>query len=144
MQLDAGGAADQWRGFAALDPPSSEQPPAWHDSTRGHGACQHQHRSDNDRGADAEYVGLRREHDDESGNARHDGAGQRNGSRGNAGRIASSIAIGLLRGKFASRRPRAKRPMHQINAPNFFQPSGEFMSLVLSLIPEQPHCDHFQ
>jgi hypothetical protein len=39
---------------------------------------------------------LRREHDDESGNARHDGAGQRHGRRGNAGRIAC-IAIRLLR-----------------------------------------------
>jgi hypothetical protein len=49
---------------------------------------------------------LRREHDDESGDARHDGAGQRHGRRGNARRIAS-IAIWLLTGKLASRRPRA-------------------------------------
>jgi hypothetical protein len=41
---------------------------------------------------------MRREHDDESGDApRHDGTGQRHGRRGNAGRIASPIAIGLLR-----------------------------------------------
>jgi hypothetical protein len=39
---------------------------------------------------------LRRERDDEPGNARNDGTGQRHGRCGNAGRIAS-IAIGLLR-----------------------------------------------
>jgi two-component system OmpR family response regulator len=43
---------------------------------------------------------MRREHDDESGNARHDGAGQRHGRRGNAGRIAA----GLLTGELASPR----------------------------------------
>jgi hypothetical protein len=75
MQLYAGGGPDQWRRFAALDPRSSEQSPAWHDSTHSRGACRHQHRSDNGRDADTEYVGLRREHDDESGDARHDGAG---------------------------------------------------------------------
>jgi hypothetical protein len=96
MQLYPGRSADQWRGFAALDPPGSEQPPAWHDSTRGHGACRHQHRSDNFRDADAEYISMRREHDDESVDARHDGPGQRNRGRGNAGRNAR-IAIGLLR-----------------------------------------------
>ena len=98
MQLYAGRSADQWRGFAALDPRGSEQPFAWHDSTGGHAACRHQHRSDNGRDADAKYIGLRREHDDESGDARHDGAGQRHGCRGNAGCIAG-IPIGLLRGK---------------------------------------------
>jgi hypothetical protein len=65
---------------------------------------------------------LRREHDDESGNAGHDDTGKRHGRRGNAGRIASSI--GLLTGKTrfptssrktadasdaARRRPRAAR-----------------------------------
>jgi hypothetical protein len=40
---------------------------------------------------------MRREYDDESGNPRHDGTGQRHGRRSHAGRIASSIAIGLLR-----------------------------------------------
>ena len=107
MQLYAWRPADQWRGFAAVDPRGFEQPAAWHDSARGHRACQHQHRSDNDRGADAKYVGLRREHHDESGNAQHDGACQCHGRRGNAGRIAC-IAIGLLTRKdFASSRLRA-------------------------------------
>lgn len=110
MQLCAGRSADQWRGFAALDPRGSEQPFAWHDSTGGHAACRHQHRSDHGRDADAEYIGLRREHDDESGNARHDGTGQRHGGRGNAGRIAC-IPIGLLRGTPLFRRLRAKRPV---------------------------------
>jgi hypothetical protein len=44
---------------------------------------------------------LRRERDDESVDARHDGAGQRHRRRGNAGCIAC-IAIGLLTGKPAS------------------------------------------
>jgi hypothetical protein len=43
MQHYTGRSADQRRGFAALDPRSPEQPPAWHDSTRGHGACRHRH-----------------------------------------------------------------------------------------------------
>jgi len=34
MQLYAGRSTDQWRGVAALDPGSSEQSVAWHDSTR--------------------------------------------------------------------------------------------------------------
>src|SRR5258708_1807666 len=71
MQLYTGRSADQWRGVTALDPRYSEQPRARHDSTRGHAACQHQHRSDNDRGADAEYVGLRRERDHELADAAH-------------------------------------------------------------------------
>jgi hypothetical protein len=33
---------------------------------------------------------MRGEHNDESGDARHDGTGQRHGRRGNAGRIASA------------------------------------------------------
>ncbi|WP_156041794.1 hypothetical protein [Bradyrhizobium sp. URHD0069] len=44
---------------------------------------------------------MRREHDDGSVDARHDGAGQRNGRCGNAGRIA---AIGLLTGDLAASR----------------------------------------
>jgi hypothetical protein len=76
MQLYAGGASDQWRRFAALDPGSSKQSGAWYDSARGLGDCRHQHRSGNGRDADTEYVGLRREHDDESDDApRHDGPG---------------------------------------------------------------------
>src|SRR5882672_8383478 len=43
----------------------------------------------------AQHVCMCREHDDESGDARHDATGQRHGRRGNAGRIAR-IAIGLL------------------------------------------------
>jgi hypothetical protein len=97
VQFYTGGPSDKWRRFAALDPPSSERSLARRDSTRSPGTCRYQHRSDNNRGADAEYVGMRREHDDESGNSRHDGAGQRHGRRSNTGRIASSIAIGLLR-----------------------------------------------
>jgi hypothetical protein len=144
MQLYAGRSADQWRGFAALDPPSSEQPPAWHDSTRGDAACQHQHRSDNDRGTDAEYVGLRRERDDESGNARDDGAGERNGSRGNAGRIGSSIAIGLLRGKIRFSTPSRKTADASDQCTQLLSAVRRILSLVLSLIREQPHCDQFQ
>jgi hypothetical protein len=40
---------------------------------------------------------MRREHDDESGNARHDGAGQRHGRRGNAGRVAAGLLTGCKR-----------------------------------------------
>jgi len=96
MQLYAGRSAGQWRGFAALDPRGSEQPFAWHDSTGGHRACRHQHRSDHGGGADAEHVGMRRERDHESGDARHDGTCQRHGRRGDPGPIAG-IAIGLLK-----------------------------------------------
>jgi hypothetical protein len=39
---------------------------------------------------------MRRERDDESGDARHDGAGQRYGGRCNPRRIISIIAVGLL------------------------------------------------
>jgi hypothetical protein len=55
---------------------------------------------------------VRREHDDESGDARHDAPGQRHGRSGNAGRIAC-VAIGLLSRKPASRRPRVKRYMQR-------------------------------
>jgi hypothetical protein len=75
VQHYAGRTADQRRRFAALDPRSSEQSPAWRDSTHSRGTWRHQHRSDNGRDADAKYVGMRREHDDESGDARHDGGG---------------------------------------------------------------------
>jgi len=103
MQLCAGRSADQWHRFAALDPGNSERPTAWHNSTRGHGPCRHQHRSDNECGADTKYVGMRGGRDDERGNARHDGAGQRHGRSGNAGRIAA----GLLTGKTGSLRLRS-------------------------------------
>jgi hypothetical protein len=101
MQLNSGRSADQWRSFAAFDAGNSAQFATRHDPARYNGACQYQHRSDNDRGADAEYVGLRRERDDESDNARHDGTGQRHGRGGNARRIAC-IAIGLLTEEIAS------------------------------------------
>jgi hypothetical protein len=51
---------------------------------------------------------VRREHDDDSGDARHDGAGQCHRRRGNARRI---VAVGLLRRKLASaRRANHKTP----------------------------------
>jgi hypothetical protein len=75
MQHYAGRSADQRRRFAALDPRSSEQSPTWHDSTPSRGACRHQHRSDHGCDADTEYVGMRREHDDQSSDAWDDGAG---------------------------------------------------------------------
>jgi hypothetical protein len=89
MQLYPGGPADQWRVFAALNPGNSEQPRAWHDSTRSHGACHHQHRSDDGRGPDTKYIGLCREHNDESGYPKHDGAGQCHRRHGNARRDTS-------------------------------------------------------
>jgi hypothetical protein len=96
MQLYAGRSADQRRGFAALDPRGSEQPRAWLDSTHGRGPGGDQHRSGNGRDADAEHVGMRGERDDGYLDARHDGAGQRNRSRRDTRRIASSV--GLLTG----------------------------------------------
>src|SRR6267143_89886 len=86
-----GGAADQWCRYATLDPRCSEHSSARHDPTRGHAACRHQHRSDNGRDADAKHAGMRRERDDESGDTRHDGAGQRDGSRRNTWRIARGL-----------------------------------------------------
>ena len=97
MQFYARRSADQRRGFAALDTRNSERPSARHDSARDHGACHYQHRSDNDCDADSEHVGMRREHDDEFGDARHDATGQRHGRSGYAGRIA---AVGLLSRKY--------------------------------------------
>jgi len=107
MQLYAGRPADQWRGFAALDAGNSGEPATRDDSAGYHAARRHQHRSDNDDYAYAEYVGLRRERDDEPVNARHDGAGQRHRRRGDTRRIAR-IAIGLLTGKFS---PKPSRKM---------------------------------
>jgi hypothetical protein len=95
MQFYPGRAADQWRGFAALDAGSSGEPVTRYDSAGYRAAWQHQHRSDNVGYANTEYLGMRGEHDDESGNARHHGTGQRHGCRRNAGRIAA----GLLRRK---------------------------------------------
>ena len=90
MQFDAGRPADQRRGFAAVDAANSGQPAARHDRARGTRASPapasipHTWRC-----ADAEYVGLRRERDDESGDARHDGAGQCHRRPRNARRIAA-------------------------------------------------------
>jgi hypothetical protein len=81
---------DQWRGFAAFNGRSSGESATRHDSAGRRAAWDNQHRSDNGSYANAEYVGMRREHDDESGNARHDGTGQRHGCRGNAGGIAAA------------------------------------------------------
>ena len=111
MQLYTGRPADQWRGFAALHAGNSVEPATWHHPAGYNAACQYQHRSDDDRDADAEYVSLRRERDDGSGNAWHDEPGQRHGRCGNRGRIAY-IALGLLTGKkLASWRPCVKWPL---------------------------------
>jgi hypothetical protein len=93
MQLYPGRPAEQWRGFAALDAANSGEPATRHDSTGYHGVWRHQHRSDNDRGAYAEHIGMCRGYNDESGNARHDDTGQRHGRRGNAGRIAAGLLM---------------------------------------------------
>jgi hypothetical protein len=102
MQRYAGRPANQWRGPAAHDAANSSEPAARYDSARHCATCGHQHRSGNGGYANAEHVGMRREHDDESGNARHDGAGQCHGRRGNAG----CIAAGLLTGELASQASR--------------------------------------
>jgi hypothetical protein len=91
MQFHAGRPADQWCGFAALDAGNSGEPATRYVSTRHYAAWRHQHRSDNGGYANTEHVGMRRERDHESGNARHDGAGQRDGRRGNAGHIAAGL-----------------------------------------------------
>jgi AraC-like DNA-binding protein len=101
MQLYAGRPADQWRGFTALDAGNSGEPVTWYDSARHHAAWRHHHRSDNGGHADAEHVGMRRERDNESGNARHDGTGQRHRRRGNAGRISTRLLTDMSRSSFA-------------------------------------------
>jgi hypothetical protein len=53
MQHHTRRSTDQWRGFAALNPRNSKQPPTGHGSTRDRGACQHQHQAYHDRHADA-------------------------------------------------------------------------------------------
>ena len=111
MQLYAGRTADQWRGFTALDTGNSGEPITRYDSARHHAAWRHQHRSNNGGHADAEHLGMRREPDDESGNARHDGTSQRHGRGGNAGRIPT----GLLKGELAPPMPSRKTPIRQIN-----------------------------
>src|SRR5712671_1600177 len=83
----------QRRGFAALDTGNFDESTPRHDPAGYDAACRHQPRSDDDRGADTKYVGLRREHDDQPGHARDDGAGQCHRCHGNPRRIASA---GLL------------------------------------------------
>jgi hypothetical protein len=110
MQLCAGRPADQWRGSVIDDPGNTAKSATRRDSAADSSVGRHQHRSDNGCGADPEYVCLCREHDDESGNAGHDGTGQRHRCRGNAGRIAR-IAIRLLTRKTSLPRAFARRPM---------------------------------
>jgi hypothetical protein len=93
MQLYAGRPADQWRGFAAHDAGNSGEPITRYDSARHRATWGHQHRSGNGGYANAEHVGMRREHDDESGNSWHDGTGQCHGRRGNAGRIDAGLLM---------------------------------------------------
>jgi hypothetical protein len=101
---------------------------------------------------------LRRKHDDEPGDARHDDTGQRHGRRGNAGRIAC-IAIRLLRvirplisaegSKVRTRvqavetsRPRTgwrtRRPRAAANYKTVFNGAADSSSLCLS--SNGPHC----
>jgi hypothetical protein len=92
MQFHAGRPTDKRRSFAALDTSNYVKPVPRHDPARYAAACRHQSRFDDVRDADPEYVGVRREHDDESRYARDDGAGQRHRRRGNA----RGITAGLL------------------------------------------------
>jgi hypothetical protein len=91
MQLHAGWPADQWRGLAALDARNSGEPATRYDSAKHRSAWRHQYRSGSGGYANAEHVGMHRKHDDESGDARHDGTGQRYGRLGNVGRIAAGL-----------------------------------------------------
>jgi hypothetical protein len=91
MQFDTGRPTDQRRRFAALDAGDSGESSARYDSAGRCAAWRHQYRSDSGGYANAEYVGMCREPDDEPGDPRHDGAGQRLGRRGNAGRIAAGL-----------------------------------------------------
>jgi hypothetical protein len=58
MQLDTGRPADQWRGVAAFESGYSCKPATRNDPTRHYAAWRHEHRSDNDRSAHAEHVGM--------------------------------------------------------------------------------------
>jgi hypothetical protein len=93
VQFHSGRPADQWRGFVALDTRNSGEPATRYASTKHH-AGWHQHRSDNGGYANAEHIGMRRKHDDESDNARHDGTRQCHGRRGNAWRTATRLLTG--------------------------------------------------
>jgi hypothetical protein len=93
VQFYARRPADQCRRVAALDARNFGEPATRYDSAGRRAAWDHQHRSDNGGYAHAEHVGMRREHDDESGDIRHDGTGQCHGRRGNAGRIAAGLLM---------------------------------------------------
>jgi hypothetical protein len=97
MQLHPGRPANQWRGFAADDAANSGEPITRYDSARHRAAWRHQHRSGDGGYANAEHLGMRREHDDVFGDARHHGAGQRHGRRGNPGRISAGLLTGRKR-----------------------------------------------
>jgi hypothetical protein len=94
MQFHAGRSADQRRGPAAVNARNPGEPAARYDSARHRAARRHQHRSDSGDHAGAEHDGVRREHDNESGDAGHNGAGQRYGRRSDAGRIAAGLLTG--------------------------------------------------
>jgi hypothetical protein len=94
MQLYAGRAADQWRRFGALDAGNSGEPTTRYDSAGRRAAWRHQYRSDSGSYANAEHIGMRGKRHDESGDARHDGIGQRHGCRGDARRIAGGLLTG--------------------------------------------------
>jgi hypothetical protein len=91
MQLHARRPADQRRGFAAFDAGHSGKSATRYDSARRRAAWRHQYRSVGGGYSNAEHVGMRRRHDDESGDTRHDGTGQCYGRRGNAGCFAGGL-----------------------------------------------------
>ena len=99
LQLFTGRPSDQQRRFDTLDAGYFGWSATRHDPARRDATCDHQPGSDRDGGADAKYVGLRRERDDVSDDTRHDGPGQCHGCCRNAGRIVS-VATRLLRGQF--------------------------------------------
>jgi len=76
-------------GLAACDPAGSATPPPGTIQAGHYPAAGTSIEADDGGHADAEHLGLRREHDDESGNFRHDGAGQRHGRGGDARGIAA-------------------------------------------------------
>jgi hypothetical protein len=72
------------------DFPTQWPEPVLGDNPAGyHGACRHQRRSNLDRHADAEHVGMCRGHDDEPGDTRHDDATESDGRTCNNWRIAT-------------------------------------------------------
>ena len=101
MQFDAGRPADQRRGPAAVDTGRSGESITRCDPAGRDAACHHQPRPDDARGANAEYLGLRREHVDGFGQPRDDGTGQCHGCDGNSRRFASAGL--LMRGRAGTR-----------------------------------------